>query len=111
MKNLTERGYSLLFVFFLIRKCGTVFLTTFPWYSSQRIPRHVDIRKVFVHQCRAVRWRPCSKGPASVFVDDVGSILVNFKVVASPGDVDMAEQIVAEACDSVSSRLSIVEPI
>ena len=50
MKNLTERGYSLLFVFFfLIRKCGTVFPATFRWYSSQRIPRHVDIRKVFVH--------------------------------------------------------------
>ena len=110
MKNLTERGYSLLF-FFLIRECGHVFLATFHWYSSQRIPRHVDIRKVFVHQCRAVRWRPCSKGPASVFVDDVGSILVNFKVVAPPCDVDMAEQIVADACDSVSSRLSIVEQI
>ena len=41
----------------------------------------------------------------------MGSILVNFKAVAPPGDVDKAEQIVADACDSVSSRFSIVEQI
>ena len=41
----------------------------------------------------------------------MGSILVNFKVVAPQDDVDKAEQIVADACDSVSSCLSIVEQI
>ena len=49
----------------------------------------VHIREVFVRQWRAVRFT----APSSM----------NIKVIAPPDDVDKAEQIVSDACDSVNS--------
>ena len=112
MKNLTARGYSLFFVLF-IRECvgmsfqplstGTVasgFRDT--CFSSAKY----GIRKVFVHQCRAVRWMAMFQGAGKrLFMEVTKSApsSMNIKVVAPPDDVGKAEQIVADACDSFNS--------
>ena len=61
----------------------------------------VDIREVFVRQCRAVRLTAMFQGFEELTTSAPSSMII--KVVAPPDDVGKAEQIVADACDSVKS--------
>ena len=111
MKNLTERGYSLFFVLFLFVSVELSFLPHSPGTVASGFRDTWTSAKFLCTNVVPSGGGHVPRGPPSVFVDDVGFILVNFKVVTPPGDVDKAEQIVADACDSVSSCLIIAEQI